>query len=71
LMLTAAGMGVGLGGAFFATRALRKLLYGVAPGDPMTLLAVAALLGIVAALACYIPARRASRLDPAVTLRHA
>jgi len=70
LILTAAGMGFGLGGVLFATRALRKLLYGVTPGDPLTLASVVVLLALVALLACYIPARRASRLDPAVALRH-
>jgi predicted permease len=67
--LTAAGIGIGLVGAIAATRALRKLLYGVTPGDPVTLAAVTMLLAIVTLLACYIPARRAARLDPAVTLR--
>jgi putative ABC transport system permease protein len=70
LILTAAGMGFGLGGELFATPALRKLLYGVTPGDPLTLASVVVLLALVALLACYIPARRASRLDPAVALRH-
>jgi putative ABC transport system permease protein len=70
LMLTAAGIGVGLGGVLFTTRALRKLLYGVTPSDPLTLASVVMLLAFVALLACYIPARRASRLDPAVALRH-
>jgi predicted permease len=70
LMLTAAGIVLGLGGVFFATRALRKLLYGVTPGDPLTLASIVVLLALVALLACYIPARRASRLDPTVVLRH-
>jgi putative ABC transport system permease protein len=69
-ILTAAGIGVGLAGAMVATRALRKLLYGVTPGDPLTLIAVVALLTAVATLACFIPARRAARLDPVETLRH-
>ena len=53
-----------------ATRALRNLLYGVTPGDPLTLATVVALLAMVAMMACYWPARRAARLDPVETLRH-
>ena len=70
MILTASGIGAGLAGASVATRALRNLLYGVTPDDPLTLAAVVALLAIVALLACYLPARRAARLIPAVTLRH-
>jgi predicted permease len=70
MILTAIGVGVGLAGAMVATRALRNLLYGVTPGDPLTLAAVVALLAMVAMMACYWPARRAARLDPMVTLRH-
>jgi predicted permease len=70
MVLTVAGVGVGLVGSIVATRALRQLLYSVTPGDPLTLSAVVALLSMVAMMACYIPARRAARLDPVVTLRH-
>jgi putative ABC transport system permease protein len=70
MVLTAAGIAAGLAGAMAATRALRNLLYGVTPGDPLTLAAVVALLAVVAMIACYVPARRAARLDPVVTLRH-
>jgi putative ABC transport system permease protein len=70
IILTICGVAIGTAGAMFATRALRTLLYGVTPGDPITLLAVVALLTIVALLVCYMPARRAAQLDPAVTLRH-
>lgn len=70
LALTGAGIAIGLAGAIVATRALRNLLYGVTPRDPLTLATVVVLLAIVAMLACYIPARRAARLDPVVTLRH-
>ena len=51
------------------SRALTRLLYVVSPGDPLTLVAVGALLTAVAALACYLPARRASRIDPMAALR--
>jgi len=68
--LTAAGIALGLGGALAATRGLEKLLYGVLPTDPLTLVSVAATLAVVALLACWLPARRATRVDPAVTLRY-
>ncbi len=59
-------LGVLLSGA---GRTLQNLLYGVAAGDPATFAAVVALLGIIALAACYMPARRASRLDPIAVLR--
>ena len=68
--LSAAGAMLGILGAFGATRYLRSLLYGVRPFDPFTFLSVALLLALVAVAACYIPARRASRIDPMVALRY-
>jgi predicted permease len=70
MVLAVAGMAVGLGGALGLTRFLARLLYGVRPADPATLVAVAALLGGIALLACYIPAWRATRVDPTVALRY-
>ncbi len=70
ITLMVCGVAIGIAGAMFATRALRTLLYGVKPDDPFTLGAVVTLLAAVALLACYLPARRASQSDPAVTLRH-
>jgi putative ABC transport system permease protein len=70
MRLTAAGIGLGLGGALFGTRVLGKLLYDTKPYDPATLLAVAALFAAIAMAAVYGPARQAARLDPVVTLRH-
>jgi putative ABC transport system permease protein len=67
--LTAAGLAVGLGGALATTGALRGLLYGIEPLDPATFAAASGLLLVVAAVATYVPARRASRLDPTVALR--
>jgi putative ABC transport system permease protein len=70
MMLAITGVVLGTVGALLQTRFLSGLLYGVGVNDPTTLLSVATLLIGVAALASYIPARRATRLDPMVALRH-
>jgi putative ABC transport system permease protein len=64
------GLAAGLAAAILIGRALRGLLYGIAPTDPMSLGLVALVLLLTAALACYVPARRAARLDPTIALRH-
>jgi predicted permease len=69
LALTGIGLAIGLVAAWLATRAMKNLLYGVAATDPFTFGAVAALLSIIALIACWAPARRASRVDPIVVLR--
>jgi len=69
LMLTAVGVTLGLLAAAGASRAIATLLFGTSPLDPATYAAVVALLGIVSAMACTMPAWRASRVDPAITLR--
>ena len=70
LALTGAGLALGVAAAFGLTRLLATLLFGVGVYDPLTLTVVAAVLGCVGLLACYIPARRAMRVDPAVALRY-
>ena len=69
LQLTTAGMIAGLAGALALNRMMASLLYGVQPTDPATLAAVTATIALVAAVACWLPAFRASRLDPIVVLR--
>jgi ABC-type antimicrobial peptide transport system permease subunit len=64
MTLTVLGVGAGLLGAYALTQLLAKLLFGIAPNDPLTFAAIAFLLLAVALLACYLPARRAARLDP-------
>jgi putative ABC transport system permease protein len=69
MILAAIGMAAGLIAALALTRFMADLLYGVRPSDPVTLLAVTLLLGGIALLACYIPARRATAVDPVDALR--
>jgi putative ABC transport system permease protein len=63
------GVALGVGGAIWLTRMMTTLLFGVAPGDPATLAAAATLLLATAAIACYLPARRATTVDPLIVLR--
>jgi putative ABC transport system permease protein len=70
LKLVLVGIVVGLAGAFVLSGILKRFLYAVAPYDPVTFVGVSVLLVVVALFACYIPARRAMRVDPMVALRY-
>ena len=70
MRLAGVGLALGLAGAALGTRVLSSLLYGVKPSDPMTFVMISALLVAVALLACFVPAHRATKIDPVVALRY-
>lgn len=70
IWMTGAGLAVGFAGALALTRLLATLLFGVGPSDPFTMVVVCGMLASVGLLACYLPARRAAQVDPAVALRY-
>jgi ABC-type antimicrobial peptide transport system permease subunit len=70
MKLTMAGLAFGLAGAFALTRVISGLLFGVSAADPLTFILISLMLTCVTLLACYLPARRATKVDPLVALRH-
>jgi len=70
LVTVAIGMAIGLAGALLLTRTMRSMLFEVSPNDPVTMVVIALLLLFIALLASYIPARRATRVDPMIALRY-
>jgi ABC-type antimicrobial peptide transport system permease subunit len=69
MSLTLVGLVIGLGLAFALTRVLSSLLYKVSPTDPFTYISIPLLLAVVALMACYIPACKATKVDPIAALR--
>ena len=70
LALSVMGVAIGLAGAFWLTRVMQNLLFSVSVTDPATFVAVPLVLMLVSFVACYVPARRAARVDPLVALRY-
>jgi len=70
MMLVVIGLAIGLAAAFALTRVMSSLLFEITAKDPITFVVVAGLLSVVALIACYIPARRATKVDPLTALRY-
>jgi putative ABC transport system permease protein len=70
MLLAIIGVAIGVGSAIGLTRLMKTLLFGVGPTDPLTFMAIALLLAIVALLACWIQARRATKVDPLIAIKY-
>jgi putative ABC transport system permease protein len=70
MFVTGAGMAVGIGGALALTRLMRNLLFQITPNDPATYLGVTVILATIGLVACWVPGRRAMRIDPMAALRY-
>jgi putative ABC transport system permease protein len=70
MFLALMGLAIGVALAFATARFLDSLLYGVSAADPLTFIGIVSLLSVVAVLACFVPARRATKVDPLVALRY-
>jgi ABC-type antimicrobial peptide transport system permease subunit len=68
-VITAIGIGLGLAGCLALTRVVESFLYGTSPTDPATYVTLVTLVAVVGLAACYVPARRATRVDPLIALR--
>jgi ABC-type antimicrobial peptide transport system permease subunit len=68
-VLVVMGVALGVGGAFYGARVIQGLLFGVEPRDPVTFAGVAVLMAAIGIVACWIPALRAARIDPAIAMR--
>jgi ABC-type antimicrobial peptide transport system permease subunit len=69
MVLAVSGVTIGLAAAFLMTRLMRSLLFGVEATDPLTFAGISLLLGAITLFACYVPAQRAARIDPLISLR--
>jgi ABC-type antimicrobial peptide transport system permease subunit len=70
-VLLVTGLALGVAGAYFGARFIQGMLFDVAPRDPITLIGVAVMMAAIGIVACWIPALRAARIDPAITMRSA